>query len=252
MKIALLSDVHGNLIALESVIDDIRTKGGVDEYWVLGDLAALGYAPAAVLERLVSLPQVLFVRGNTDRYLVSGERPDDVPTLAQAIADPKRIPQLVEVEQALTWTQGYLAATGWLDWLAALPLEQRRTLPNGTRLLAVHAAPGTDDGPGIRPDSSDADLNRLVAKSEADLICGGHTHWPCECQIGGIRAVNVGSVSNPPRDRRASYALLDAQTTGYTVTLHRVAYNYDAVIEAIAQSRMPAAPAAWLLKHFKA
>ena len=58
MRIALLSDVHGNLITLEAVLKDIEANGGVDGYWVLGDLAALGYDPVGTLERLSKLPGV--------------------------------------------------------------------------------------------------------------------------------------------------------------------------------------------------
>jgi len=50
MKIALLADIHGNDIALNSVLKDIKEQGGVDEYWVLGDLVAIGHAPVKVLE----------------------------------------------------------------------------------------------------------------------------------------------------------------------------------------------------------
>ncbi len=53
MRIALLSDIHGNSIALEAVLEDIQAQGDVDAYWVLGDLAAIGYDPVGVLERLV-------------------------------------------------------------------------------------------------------------------------------------------------------------------------------------------------------
>ena len=157
MRLALFSDIHGNPIALDAVLEDIRAQGGVDGYWVLGDLAAIGFDPVAALERLVALPNVRFVRGNTDRYVVTGERPG--PTLEEVRADPHLVPQVVEVAQSFAWTQGYVAATGWLDWLAGLALEQRLTLLDGTRLLGVHAAPGADDGRGVQPQLSDAELS---------------------------------------------------------------------------------------------
>ena len=75
MRIALLSDIHGNSIALDAVLTDIEQRGGVDEHWVLGDIVALGPDPVGVLERLTVLPADVFVRGNTDRYVVTGERP---------------------------------------------------------------------------------------------------------------------------------------------------------------------------------
>ena len=75
MRIALFSDVHGNSYALDAVLADIAEMGGVDAYWVLGDLAKMGSDPAGVLERLDSLENAVFVRGNTDDHLVTGTMP---------------------------------------------------------------------------------------------------------------------------------------------------------------------------------
>jgi predicted phosphodiesterase len=239
MRLALLSDVHGNPLALDAVLEDIQAQGGADAYWVLGDLVAIGYDPVATLERLVALPNPRFVRGNTDRYVVTGERPGPTPEAAQA--DPRLVPQLIEVARSFAWTQGYLSAAGWLDWLAALPLEQRLTLPDGTRLLGVHAAPGEDDGPGLYPALSDAELHALLAGCGADLVCVGHTHWPLDQRVGGVRVVNLGSVSNPlAPNLHASYVLLEASASDYRLERRWVDYDRQAVIEAVWRSRHPA------------
>lgn len=199
-----MSDVDGNPIALDAVLGDVETRGGADGYWVLGDLVAQGYDPAAVLRRLTALPDARFVRGNTNRYTLTGER--DWPSLAEAQSDPDLVPMLVSVAQGFAWTHGYLSATGWIDWLAALPVEQRTTLPDGTRnspLLAggsggsIHAAPGQDDGPGIEPDTDEEELQSLVDGCNADLVCVGHTHRPLDRRLGSVHIVNVGNVSNP-------------------------------------------------------
>ncbi len=132
-----------------------------------------------------------------------------------------------------------LAATGWLDWLAAIPLEERFELPDGTRVLCVHAAPGLDDGPFIDPYTSDEVLSKLLEGCEADLVLVGHTHWPLDRSAAGVRVVNVSSVGNPlATDLRASYALIDADASGYSVELCRVAYDLEAVIAAIRSSRL--------------
>src|SRR5258705_5431915 len=101
MRIALLSDIHGNTIALDAVLGDVEANGGADEHWVLGDLVALGYDPAGVLERLTSLPNPLFVRGNTDRYVVTGERPP--PSEGEVVADPALVPVIAEVAGTFAW-----------------------------------------------------------------------------------------------------------------------------------------------------
>ena len=75
VRLAILSDIHGNPIALDAVLGDIEARGGADGYLVLGDLVAQGHDPAAVLRRLASLPDARFVRGNTDRYVLTGRGP---------------------------------------------------------------------------------------------------------------------------------------------------------------------------------
>jgi predicted phosphodiesterase len=75
VKIAILADIHGNSIALDNVLQDIASQGGVDEYWLLGDYAAIGYDPLGVLQRINALRNARFIHGNTDRYLLAGELP---------------------------------------------------------------------------------------------------------------------------------------------------------------------------------
>lgn len=238
MRIALLSDIHGNTLALEAVLADIAAQGGVDSYWILGDFSSLGYDPVGVLERVTRLPNTVFLRGNHDRYTVTGQRPG--PTLEEAQAQPQLMPFLLAMATDLAWTQGQIRASGWWHWLEQLPLELRLTLPDGTRMLGVHAAPGTDDGPGIIPLLSDDELHTLLAPAEADLVIVGHTHVPLDRTVEQVRVFNLGSVSNPMRSRlEASYALLDADATGYSVQLHYVEYDREAAIEELRRVKHP-------------
>lgn len=248
MRIALLSDIHGNSVALDAVLADIQAQGGVEGYWVLGDLVALGHDPAGVLERLTTLPNVQYVRGNTDRYTVSGDRPP--PTIADAAANPSLIARLVEMAGTFAWTQGALTATGWLDWLKRLPLELRVDLPDGTRFLGVHASPGRDDGAGIAPDMSDDAIGASLEGCEADLVCVGHTHRPVNRRVGPWHVVNLGSLSDPPTaERRASYVLLQADKTGYQVEHRLVEYDREAVVSVLERLGHPGA--AFIIKHLR-
>lgn len=238
LNIAVLSDIHGNLTALETVLADVAARGGADAFWVLGDLAAMGYAPIAVLERLKQLPNARFIRGNTDRYIAMNERP---ASTLPAASSPEQVQITVEVAQSLSWTQGAVWAAGWREWLAALPLEFRETLPNGTRVLAVHASPGTDDGIGLRPHTPDADAAPLFANAEADLVLVGHTHWPQDRTLNGVRVVNVGSVGLPfTPDGRASYALLRADEQHYEVEFRSLEFDREAIFAQLAAIRHPA------------
>jgi predicted phosphodiesterase len=242
MRLAIFADVHGNPIALEAVLADVARRGGVDGFWALGDLVAMGYDPSGVLRRLRTLPGLRAVRGNTDRYVLTEARPPVVPTVARAQADPALVPWLADVERSYAWTRGHVTGAGWLPWLDALPVETRLVLPDGTRLLGAHAAPGRDDGPGVTAALSDADLGGLVAGCGADLVCVGHTHRPLERRVGGVHVVNVGNVSHPLRDApdpRACYALLEADPRGYRIALHRIDFDHEAVVAAIRRSRHP-------------
>ena len=114
------------------------------------------------------------------------------------------------------------------------------TLPDGTHVLGVHAAPGRDDGPGLHPEQSDDDMEQRLAGCEADVVIVGHTHVPMDRQVDRRRVINLGSVSNPVTPGlQASYALLDADAYGYCIQLRYVEYDREAVIRAIEQARHP-------------
>lgn len=239
MRVAIFSDIHGNLIALDAVLQDIQARGGVEEYWVLGDLAALGYDPAGVLERVYALPNVHITRGNTDRYLVTDARP--LPSAQDLATEPNIFPRFIQIRENFAWTVGALRGTDWLAQLETLPLEHRVVLPDGTRVLGVHASPGTDDGAGIHPNLSQAELRAAVTGADAGLIFVGHTHWAMDITVDGTRIVNLGSVSLPPApDLTAKYVLLEYDAQGYRVQARRVEYDLDAVIAAVERTRNPA------------
>ncbi len=241
MKIALLSDIHGNSIALDAVLQDIANQGGVDQYLILGDLAAIGFDPVGALERVRSLPNLLIVRGNTDRYLVTGELPSSMMEATKR--DPSRTSALIETAQSFAWTQGAISSGDWFEWLATLPLEYRLTLPNGAHLLAVHASPGTDDGRGIRPDASGEELQSVANNVDADIVCIGHNHAAFEHRIDNMHVINPGSVSNSfPPDLRASYAILYSTESNYRIEFRCVDYEREAVVSQVQRLHHPAAP----------
>jgi predicted phosphodiesterase len=238
MRIAVISDIHGNSIALDAVLADIKASGGIQSYWILGDLAAIGHDPAGVMERLAELPNAVFIRGNADRYVTLGEYPPPYPDDVRE--NLSLLPVFVEVNRTFAWTHGALAASGWLDWLGDLPLEYRLTLPDGTRILMVHASPGEDDGKGFNFTMTDDEIAAQLGDSQADVVLVGHTHWPFDRQVNGVRIINTGSVSNPfPLDLRASYVLFDIDEDGYQIEFRRVDYDHQAVIDAVKRLRHP-------------
>ena len=241
MRCAILADIHGNSLALDAVLADIQARGGVDNYWILGDLCALGYDPAGVVKRLSGLPNAICVRGNADRYVVSGQFPP--PTVADVQADPSRAFVLAQVAGNFGWTVGHLKAANCFDWLAALPFDYRLALPDSTRVLLFHAHPTSDEGPGLNPARSDTEIEAETSSTEADLICVGHFHMAMNRHMNGTHIINPGSVSNPQShtDLRPAYALLEVDAEGYNIAFHKVDYDVEAALEATRQSRNPGA-----------
>ena len=108
MRLAVLSDIHGNLPALEAVLDDIQAQGEPDAYLILGDLVAFCPWPAETLARLRELPVALFLQGNTDRYVVTGARPTPPPVDSRK--DWKAMPdKLAERDANFRWTVARLS-----------------------------------------------------------------------------------------------------------------------------------------------
>jgi predicted phosphodiesterase len=246
MKIAILADIHGNTIALDAVLADIDRRGGVDAWWILGDLVALGPDPVGVLQRISKLESLRLIRGNTDRYTFSGDRP--APTLQAAGENPQLIPTLVEVANTFAWTQGMVTATGYLQWLKDLPLELTATLPDGTRFLGVHASPGLDDGSGVLPEMTDEAIEELFGACDAQLVCMGHTHLPLDRRWRGIQLFNPGAVSlTLTPEGNAHYGLLEAGLDGYRLSHHQVSYDRQALIDQLNKVEHPGR--AFLIRH---
>ena len=102
MRVAILSDEHGNSITLDAVLADVAARGGADRFLVLGDLVAIGHDPIGVLERLTALPDVRFVQGNTDRFVVTGQRP--VPDSCRCRGRTRQLPM---PRPYSTWVAGW-------------------------------------------------------------------------------------------------------------------------------------------------
>ena len=220
MRIALLSDVHGNADALEAVLADV---GAADGYWFLGDLVAHGPRPAECVRRLRELPGLVAVRGNTDRYTLTSP-PDPV------------------MVASFDWTRSSLSADD-LTWLGSLPLEARPL----DDVLMVHASPGRDDGPGLDPHTADDDLVAVFSGAEAPLVLVGHTHHPDERRLGDVRVVNPGSVSLPRTSEAVTrYAVLTSADDGWSVEHRVVPYDRDAVLADLAAGDHPSAD--WLIE----
>lgn len=216
MPIGVITDIHGNTTALDAVLEDAASVG-VDSWYVLGDVAALGPDPVGVVDRLRSLPNARFVRGNTERYLTT---------------------DAFDLLGSREWSRGALGAER-LGWLGSMPVHVR-----DGRTLLVHASPGRDDGPGLHPRLTDEHLRVLARGCDADVVLVGHTHRRLDRRVDGIRLVNPGSVGNPTEeDLCAGWAVVD----GAHIELRRVAYDLGEVIRQTEASGNPATE--WIVAH---
>jgi predicted phosphodiesterase len=236
MRLGVVSDVHGNDVALRAVLAD-AAGCQIDRWWVLGDLVLSGPRPAEVLELLQSLPAVEMLRGNTDRYVLTGEQPAPHATAADAARRVDLVERYGLMAAGIGWTRGVLTQAGLLGPLADLPGQLRLSLPDGTRVLGVHASPAADSGRGISPDISDDVLGPLLAGCGADVVIGGHTHRAADRRVNGIRALNPGSTGIPLCPGQAGWLLIESAddpgrsaAVGLRVELRIAPFDVDAVV----------------------
>jgi putative phosphoesterase len=230
VKIAILSDIHSNLVALEAVLEDLSRAGGADHIVVPGDMFAYGPAPRRTLEKLYELPNAHFLLGNTDRYLLQGSYP------AIFSGDGWRHKLMLSFE----WTAQQLGPEG-LRFLEGLPLHQ--VIRAGSReLLAVHGSPRSDEE-GLSLETADAALHGVWLGPQVAVLACGHTHIPMDRVINGVRVVNAGSVGIPfDGIPCACYALISNLSGGSPrVELTRVVYDVEAVVAEYYDRQHPAA-----------
>jgi len=229
MRLALFSDIHGNLRAFDACLADLRAQGGADRIVGVGDYCMDGPQPKAVLERLVEIGAVC-LRGNTDRYL------GDIEAFP-AVDERDEARERDEEEAALRWQRATLGPA-WLRWLFELPFALRFGEGPGA-LLAVHANPKSDDE-HIWPDAADRDLERVTEGVPERTIAFGHLHLPYVRAWRDRLFVNVSSAGLPKDgDPRAGYAVLTERSGGWEVKHRRVPFDVERVVDEIEKSGMP-------------
>jgi putative phosphoesterase len=233
VRIAIVSDIHGNLTALEAVVADLRlTRPDVTLHG--GDLAANGARPSEVVDRIRDLgwPGVC---GNTDEMLWAPE------TLTQFAAKAPSLQNLVSaLEEIASVTRAWLGGER-IRWLETLPCAQRQDT-----VALVHASPG-DLWRAPLATAADSELLSVYGGLSTPIAIYAHIHHPYVRQLDGITVANTGSVSLAhDGDPRASYLLVD----GPDVTVRRVEYDVDREAEVLLRSGLPQAE--WLCRNLRA
>jgi predicted phosphodiesterase len=227
MRVAIVSDIHGNRRAFQAVLADLR-QVAPDRILHGGDLASGGTHPADIIDQVRSLGW-RGVRGNTDEMLWAPER------LAEfAAAQPKLAPLLARVQETIPPTRASIGEER-LRWLEGLP---RRYSQPGFSL--VHASPD-DLWRAPMPNASDEELQSTYASLRAPIVVYGHIHRPYLRRLQGMTVANTGSVSQSyDGDTRASYLVID----GESITIRRVEYDVESEAKELLRSGLPHAD--WL------
>ncbi|MGH3088046.1 MAG: metallophosphoesterase family protein [Rubrobacteraceae bacterium] len=225
MRVALISDIHGNLVSLEAVLSDTE---GVDRIVCLGDVAATGPRPCETIERLMEFdfPTVM---GNADEDLL---RP---VSAAKASEDARRVHDIDR------WCAGRLSEKH-LDHIRTFRETVDSSIEGGRSMLCFHGSPksNTDIVLSTTPDE---ELGGMISGHTADIMAGGHTHVQMMRRFENVVLVNPGSVGlpvdgahNPPW---AEYAIISSGAGSSSVEMRRVPVDVRKVRRAALESGMP-------------
>jgi len=236
MRIAFISDIHGNFHSLELVLADIQ-ESQIDQIVCLGDVASLGPQPREVIARLRDL-QIPIVMGNHDNYLLNPHLTEDhLPWL--------RASELWCLEQL---------STDDLNFLRTFQPHLKFTLDKDTTLLAFHGSPRSNEE-FLYPDTSTSTLEEVFAGHSEQVLVHGHTHVQMVNQHKMMTLINPGSVGMPfefPRRgqdqhaiQRAEYAIVDMTDGRLTVNLHQLPIDFEQLSKTARDSGMPD-PEFWL------
>jgi len=233
MRIAIISDIHGNAVALDAVLSELN-RVHVDRIVCLGDVAATGPQPHEAVERLKVLNGPV-VMGNADAWLLN-------PMLGAATDDITR-----RIEEIDLWCAGQLSAAD-LDYLRTFRPTVEMPLDSGATLLCFHGSPQSNTHVIVSTTPED-DLERMLSGFSASVMAGGHTHTPMLRRYQDVTVINPGSVGlaferarhtdqerNPPW---AEYALVNWENGYLSIELRRVPLDVAAVIRAALDSGMP-------------
>ena len=230
-RIAVLSDVHGNLLALEAVRAEIRREKP-DAVLVAGDLVLNGPDPNGAIDalRLLESEGALIVSGNTDIAVGDLDYGAAYPQYQDGVPDT--------VREAVEWARDELG-DDQLDWLRRLPSERRMRAEGDTLVLVVHASPGSQTR-GFDQALDPNVIYERAAATDARVICVGHTHVPEIRDLGWKLIVNAGSAAYVlDGDPMASWAMVTVVDGSVEAEIRRTPFDVLAVANAISARGLP-------------
>jgi predicted phosphodiesterase len=233
MQLALISDIHGNLVALDAVLADLTARN-IEHILCLGDVATEGPQPRGAIARLQEL-SCSIVMGNTDAWLLHPQLTERKSLFAQ------------EGQDIELWSSQQLTEDDKAFLRTFVPTIER-SLSNGQNLLAYHGSPRSFNE-GLLPTTPDEVLEQSFANTDATIYVGGHTHVQMFRRYKDKLVLNPGSVglawervSSPGSSLKApwaEYAIINVEGNALNVELCRVPFNVEELIEATLASDMP-------------
>lgn len=230
-RIAILSDVHGNSVALEAVLKELKREKP-DFVLVAGDLVLNGPDPNGAIDALRGLEGDggIIVSGNTDIAVGDFDYGAAFPQYQDGVPDT--------VAAAVEWAHDELGDEQ-LDWLRRLPAERRIRGGDDQLVLVVHASPGSQ----TRGFDQELDANIVferAAATDARVICVGHTHLPEVRDLGWKVIVNDGSAGFVfDGDPTASWAMVTIDGTEVAAEIRRTEFDVLSVANAISARGLP-------------
>ena len=246
MRLAILSDIHGNLLALDAVLQDLKEAGGADKMWILGDLVAFGPRPAECMARLRDLKEAKVIVGNTDRYVFNGDRRSS-GTVKDEKEWQSRLDNLITRDANFNWTASQLKFADY-EYFSKLRQELDLEVPDYGWVIGYHGAPGSDEVL-MWPETPDEEVADQFIDREGRLGFGGHTHMPMDRDLGRWRVVNVGSIGFPRDEARACYVLATFADGGVSLDFRRVSFDVDGFVKDLEQQGNPSWR--WIVENIK-
>lgn len=232
MKVAVISDIHGNMQALDTVLEDIEREK-CDRIFCLGDLAMAGPEPVEAILKIKELfddNKLELIQGNTDEMIACYDEMDfsDIrgafPIMGAALdGDVTLIP-----ENLKQFLKGLFA--------------QKELVIEGVKVLLVHGSP-RKNSENILPDLPLKVVEEMISATDADIIFCGHTHIPCGYQMTKKQTiVNVGSVGRSfTQNPQACYAIVEFDNKSYNVEHKLLNYNNKLASEILAKRQFEGA-----------
>jgi putative phosphoesterase len=226
-RVAVITDIHGNLPALQAALGRIEELG-IERVYCGGDLVGYGPHPNEVCA-LIAEREIPTIYGNYD-YAIARDLDDC--GCAYVTAHDRELGQL-----SVAWTLAHTDQAS-KDWMRELPFDMRFELGEYTAHL-VHGSPRKVNE-YLFEDKPARLYERLARDADCDVLVFGHTHKPWIHEYGGVRFVNCGSVGKPKDgDPRAAFALLEQRGGEVVASIERVAYDADAVAREVAAVGLP-------------